>query len=507
MDRRTLLASAGAGLAGIGVIRLAQAVTPEEDDGRPLLGINLTPITYYTQSAFIDRIRTAPGEWTAQGGVKPQLGPEGYPISMGGANAVFTMVSLDPASARAPVLYELTHDGEAAFELGFGRIVSATREKTIFSYAGPGLSTALMYRSIGRTPPTHLTLIRQDHAKLFASGEIFTPEFLSQVTGFDTLRFMDWLATNGSSVTDALIPVSAPSYTHGVPIEIVIALANKTGAKPWLTLPHLASDALVMEVLAKLKAGLRPDIRPTIEYSNEVWNFGFPQARYAQDQAAALWGAGTPGATYYGYRSGQIAKLARGSGARIVLGCQTVVPQASEQVWKGVALSGASPRDFADWIIATYVNGTLTQPNGPTLGFMETGNYSGAITNVLYATGQGAMSVATMKSVYADHGKIATEHGLRLVAYEGNMHLNALPAFGPQRDQVVAFFKAMSEDPESLKVFRANLDAFKAAGGQLACLFNLSTAAAGGGVFGLLDKPAWGYIRKHLERSAALAKP
>jgi len=504
MDRRTLLLTATAGAAGIGIIHLAKATAFADDDGRPLLGINLTPVTYYTPSAFIDRLKTSPGTWSAQGATDPiPVGPTGLPTSMAGASAVFAMVSLEPASAGAPVRYEVTYDGDATFALQYGQIVSASRGRVVFEYAGPGV-TSFIYRSIGRTPPTRVNLIRLDHARLFAAGEIFTPDFLEQVSGFDTLRFMDWMATNGSPVTDALVPVSALSYGSGVPLEIIIALANKTGIKPWVTIPHLASDALVVDIIAKLKAGLRPGIVPTIEYSNEVWNLGFPQAHYAAAQAVALWGAGVPGATFYGYRTGQIAKLARGSGARVVLGCQTVNPAISEHVWKGVALSGATDRDLSGWIIATYVTGSLTSRDGPTLSLMAANDVEGAIDNILNDSGGRAMSVRTMAPIYAAHGAIASAHGLQLLAYEGNMHLNALPGFGPERDQVIAFFTAVSNHPDSVKVMRANLDAFVAAGGKLACLFNLATAPGGGGVFGLVDKPSWAFIRQHLKISSAL---
>jgi hypothetical protein len=506
MDRRTLLASGSAGLAALGLMRFAYAKGPQ-DFSLPSLGMNLTQVCYYTPSPFIDRIRTASGEWYFQGVAgPPPVGPAGLPTSMAGAAIVQMMVSLDPVTGGKSALYELTYDGEATFELQYAQILSSRRGKVVFRFSGPRMPVALIYRSVGSSPPTRLSLVRQDHAALFAAGEIFTPEFLQQVSGFDTLRFMDWLQTNGSTVTDALPQVSALTYAKGVPLDIVIALANKTGANPWVTIPHLATDALVMDIIGKLKAGLHPGIVPPIEYSNEVWNLSFPQSRYAAAQAAARWAAGTPGAVYYGFRSGEIAKLARGSGARVALGCQTVSPHLSELIWKGVALSGATNRDFADWIIATYVNGTLTQASGPTLALMAANDVSGALDNILNASGQGALSVETMTAIYRAHGAIASTHGLRLAAYEGNLHLNALPSFGPQRDDVTAFFTKIYQDPGSVTVMGANLDAFTAAGGKLACLYNLGSAASPWGIFGLVDTPSWPFLREHLNRPAAPSK-
>jgi len=507
MDRRTLLVSASAGLAGLGMVRLANAMEPKSYR-IPALGINPTQISYFTPSPFIDRLKASSGQWSAQGVSTPlPLNEAGYPTSMGGAGIVLIMVSLDPVSNGAPKNYELTYDGDATFELQFAQIVSSRRGKIVFRFAGPNMAVGLIYRSIGRQPPTKITLVRQDHAALFAAGEIFTPEFLQQVSGFDTLRFMDWLAANGNTLTDSFRPVSSLTYASGVPLEIVIALANKTGASPWVTIPHLATDAFVKDIIAKLKSGLRPGIVPTLEYSNEVWNLGFPQARYATEQASQRWGAGTSGQVFYGYRSGEIAKLARGSGVRVALGCQTMVPARAADVWRGVELSGATNRDFSDWIIATYVNGTLTQKPGPTDQLMASNDIAGAIDNIVNSADPKASSVRTMRPIYAAHGAIAASHGLRLTAYEGNLHLNAVPYYASELARAVAFFDAIEKDPGSVAILQANLDAFAAAGGKLACLYNLSSAASGFGNFGLVDKPAWTFIRQHLGQQPASARP
>ncbi|NJN99194.1 MAG: hypothetical protein HC875_36435, partial [Anaerolineales bacterium] len=69
----------------------------------------------------------------------------------------------------------------------------------------------------------------------------------------------------------------------------LIRLANDTGAEPWFTLPHQADDDYVRRFAQMVHADLRADLRAWMEYSNEVWNFSFQQAHWAEEQARAAY--------------------------------------------------------------------------------------------------------------------------------------------------------------------------------------------------------------------------
>ena len=73
----------------------------------------------------------------------------------------------------------------------------------------------------------------------------FTPALLAMVSRFDSLRFMDWAATNDNLVVDwadRRLP-TAPSYaaavnvTEGVPWEACADLANAVGRDLWVNIP------------------------------------------------------------------------------------------------------------------------------------------------------------------------------------------------------------------------------------------------------------------------------
>lgn len=451
--------------------------------GEAALGINLSPINYWTTVAFIDRLKASSG-WNTYGKPAP-VDALGYPAGLGGQPLIAAMVPCEPGT------YLLSHDGDMDARIQGGSLVSRSRNGSVFEVRSDAPQGRALIVDAIRKPPTFMRLINRKHAAAFAAGEIFAPEFLELITGFDTLRFMDWMQINNSKVTDNIPPVESCSYADGVPIEIMMALARRVGAHPWLCVPHLASDALMSRMIETVRKAGDGGKAPYLEYSNEVWNWGFDQARHAQREAKARWGEATPGDVYYGYRAGQVARLARGSGCRVVLGCQTVSPHRAEAVWDGVRRAGATDADFAAWIIAAYVNGTLTDAQGPTLALAAKNDVDGAIDNLLHANGSGAMSVDTMAAVYAQQGTIARAHGLKLLAYESNLHLNVAPAFTAQQALVTPFFMAIVRSPASAKVTAANLAAFAAAGGSLACLYNLSS-----GVFDLLGSGSWDLIKK-----------
>lgn len=77
----------------------------------------------------------------------------------------------------------------------------------------------------------------------------------------------------------------------GVPLSIQIALANTLNADLWINIPTHATDALVSEIAATLRDGLKPTLNGWYEYSNEIWNFNdysFPQTNFAVARGTAL---------------------------------------------------------------------------------------------------------------------------------------------------------------------------------------------------------------------------
>ena len=109
---------------------------------------------------------------------------------------------------------------------------------------------------------------------------IFHPKFLQSTSNYSVLRFMDWMRTNDSTIRTWS---ERPKVTHatwnrrGVPVEVMMSLATRLRAEPWVNIPHLADDDYVRRFATLVRDTLPEEFRVWLEYSNEVWNSQFDQ--------------------------------------------------------------------------------------------------------------------------------------------------------------------------------------------------------------------------------------
>ena len=381
-------------------------------------------------------------------------------------------------------------------------------------------------------------------SKLLAAGEIFNPEFVSKIAAFDTLRYMDWINTNATNVAhwaDRTTPAYRTWQTSGdtsMPIEVMVALANKTKTNMWLNVPTKADDDYVRRMMAYVRDHLEPALRVHVEYSNEVWNWGFQQAAYSHVEAAKLWGQDANGdgridpvdkaeqyglgwVTWYGYRSAQVARIALdtlGTRALPVLATQTAYLGLEKSIVDGVSRSGlGKPSDlFREYAVTTYFDGMLRGANdadrATILSWARGGDagVTAAFATLRDGTGLTAKdegSLAYMAKTYAYQADVARRNGLSLVAYEGGIDLSA--ALGSQGEDVAALFRRMQADPRMGPVYTQMASDFGAAGGTL--LNPLIDVDAGlyGTLKSIYDKgsPAWDALVAAQRRARAEALP
>jgi hypothetical protein len=101
-------------------------------------------------------------------------------------------------------------------------------------------------------------------------------------------RFMDWSNTNlayqrNQTWPGRTLPTDATQMQPaggGVAFEWMIMLANTLGVDPWVNIPHNADDAFVRGLATLLKERVDEQRTTYVEFSNEVWNFGFEQYKY-----------------------------------------------------------------------------------------------------------------------------------------------------------------------------------------------------------------------------------
>ena len=144
-------------------------------------------------------------------------------------------------------------------------------------------------------------------------GDIWNPVFLEDLKPFAYLRAIDWAGVNHVESTYKGVTVlhwdkhrRKPTDNHRdleiVAYEWMIDLCNKTGKDMWLTVPDMADDEYLEKLAELVKDKLNPELKLYIEWSNEVWNWGFMQQDRAEERGKQR-GYSNPAAMDYVERS------------------------------------------------------------------------------------------------------------------------------------------------------------------------------------------------------------
>lgn len=528
-----------------------QIVLPKADQrpqGVPVLGMGLNGISdWSTQHPFIDLMKTArdwvghlPDQW---GGISSQdlranghLSSEGWPLSIPqGAVALESVLLTDQPETALHLrgTYVLTYRGSGTLRLtGRATRVQYTPGEIRFSYTpGEGLVGLSITDISPDDPIREIRILREDHMALDQAGVIFNPHWVDRIRDLRSLRFMDWMMTNGSPVQgwqDRPRMTDATWTTRGVPAEAMIDLANLVGADPWFNMPHMADDQYVQNFAELVRDRLDPRLQAYVEYSNEVWNFIFPQAHWAGDQARALWGQSETGwIQFYALRAAQVmdiwAQVFDGQTERLVrtVAVHTGWPGLEQDIlnaplaylvlrrapvdsFDAYAVTGyfgheTGGDDFAlrlrDWLDRSESMATAAaQSQGLRRvalreAVRET-RFDAAFAPMTQALRDGSLR-ALIDEVFPYHGSVARRAGLALVMYEGGTHVAGHGAqVSDQR--LTDFFTAYNYTPEMARLYQDLLAGWTAAGGTL---FNAFVDVAPPSQWG-----SWGALR-HLDDS------
>ncbi len=320
---------------------------------------------------------------------------------------------------------------------------------------------------------------------------VFHPKFLERLRPYRALRFQEWAATNNSTqqfwsgrskLSDARWWEYPPLNAKGVPVEVMVDLANRLGADPWFNLPHLADDAYVTEYARLVAQNLRPDLKAYVEYSNEVWNGIFAQAAYAQAQGLALGLSTNPGLAqlfFYSKRSVEIFAVwsaEMGNPARLVrvMATQAAATQASQYV---LDYDNASLKTDV-LAIAPYFGNRLGMPS------QETTTAAMTLSDLFSALQTSELPLAV--GMINDQMAVAKAHGLPLVAYEAGQHLVGVGS-AQNNLAINALFDSANRDPRMGDVYTSYLNAWKASGAQLLFHFTSCGVYDKYGRFGALE--------------------
>lgn len=412
------------------------------------------------------------------------------------------LTDLPPDTYGVAGRYLVTWDGDGDLKLG-GRAenIAVQTGQASFDFAPGPSGVELMIQSVSAENPIRdIKIIRQDRLALYQGGEIFNPDWLARIKGVRTIRFMDWMATNNSKVSGLKDRPKVDDYTYtraGAPMEIMIALANKLGANPWFNIPHLADDDLI-RLYAKLAHDeLDQGLIAHVEFSNEVWNWSFGQASWAEAEGKARWGRDATWVQYYALRASEMADIwlqVYGEEAEVRLkrvlatqtgwlGLEDQILKAPEIVSEGkpapythfdayavtgyfsAMLGSDDKRETVHEWIATSLQMATTEAEAKGLSgasaerFIHEHRYDLAFSQAKAELASGAVTGDPTDSlsnlldkILPYQANVAIQTGLELIMYEGGSHVVGMGA-SVDDPELTAFFQALNYSPQMAELY------------------------------------------------------
>ncbi|MCV2893396.1 calcium-binding protein [Lentibacter sp. XHP0401] len=292
----------------------ASFAPPEGQIANPSLALGLDGVSdWSTQHPFLNIMKTA-RPWV--GHVGDQWGAiqmsdlmeqglvdaHGYPrIVPAGASKLESFVLTDQPEDATDMnnRYRIRWKGEGKLTITGRGQTARTGERGNETWLEYSPGEGLVAIGIESTDPNgtgnyirDIEIVREDHIPLYDAGATFNPAWIRRIENVRSLRFMDWMLTNGSPVKTWEGRPTEPHFSYawqGVPAEVIIRLSNQIGADPWICMPHEADDTYMRQFAELTKATLDPRLKVYVEFSNELWNHIFPQTKWAVDQARKRW--------------------------------------------------------------------------------------------------------------------------------------------------------------------------------------------------------------------------
>lgn len=225
--------------------------------------------------------------------------------------------TLDPGQKARLVFLTLY-----AYQLPFERLIVRYEGKGTISYSGlikdenasadgkhvltvenPNTVEEKLILIIESTDPAdyirNISIVPEKYLELYDKGEVFNPLWIEKFKTFKLFKFTDWMATDASTLStweqrpmqsQISYAFAPPGRYKGVPIELMVKLANKTNTDPWFNMPHLADDNFISQFANLVKSSLNTNLTAYIEHSMETWGTYNPQGEYGNSSATARWG-------------------------------------------------------------------------------------------------------------------------------------------------------------------------------------------------------------------------
>jgi len=303
---------------------------------------------------------------------------------------------------------------------------------------------------------------------------------------------------------------------NGVPVEVIVALANTLQRDMWVNMPHYADDEYIKAFAEYVASNLDQALKTYVELSNETWNPGFLGHFYVEQQGIDA-GLNTVPEEFEGFRDEEYFARLRfysqrsveifnlwkdkfnGSTDRLirVLGTNQGDKILSEQMIKHVGAENVDAIAMAPYFFGCPQK-TGSCSNAPK-------SFEDAITvdDVFDIIDQdvsedpSALS-GTIKKIELQ-ADITKKYNLQLITYEGGQHLTTsilgrLELNESEKTTYRALFKKANRDPRMKQRYETLLNAWKSFENKGTTLFTMYTLPQSFYRFG-----NWG-LKEHLNK-------
>ncbi len=320
----------------------------------------------------------------------------------------------------------------------------------------------------------------------FASTQIFTNSFVSQLQPYSTIRFLNWTLANTSTDTTWSTAASTAQFTYEggeVPWADVVALGNQAQKDIWINIPTDATTGYVQSLAQLIYSELDPNLKVYFEYSNETWAGGWIGAAVAKAAAAnpligpsvSTSSAVPEQSAYDAVIDGEIFDAAFGAQASRVVPVFSGFGQYSSYGLAGLqfiqAKFGSVSKYIGEYAISPYVGISSSAQNA-----------AGLTLNQIFTDLNQCLTGSYLSQLQTNE-VVAAQFGVPLAAYEGGQAL--VPGTNGANEAVMA---QAQNDPRMYQMYVTMMQMWDKYAGPND-LFNAYQYTGGGGNNGF-----WGML-------------
>ncbi len=436
----------------------AGALPPAPDAGDGGRGINPHPTVSSWLGTNVDAdlprvdvtYQLSPFDTTAA-----QLDANGYPVAGASGKS-----STDIGFVLPTGTYKISYVGAGALTVsGIGKLgggwqsTNGEQRNTLAITGTPGSFGNFLTLNVANGVGQTVTKIHIDYPGFdYDTTSTFLPQFLSILTPFRAMRFMDWEATNNSKLANWADRPAAAHFgqsAYGEPYEHIAELVNETGKDAWINVPELATDDFITQFAqfmaqnldfarieaARDTAGFTTPFQVIVENSNETWNTGFTAnaAFLAAANADAVRYPGTYDGTFgpsWMGQSSDLMKVGKYEADRLVkIGnafraafAAAGKPSVVAPVLSGWAQGAAYSDDGLRFIQAQYGDPSKYVSYIAQAPYFSADDSATGSLDMLFSALQS--NIAGMDALYKDFAALGAQYHIPIAAYEGGQGLS-----------------------------------------------------------------------------------